>query len=968
MTSTIQWSFTAKEISLIESRNRTLRLYFALLLKHYQYAHEFLKDLCSIPKQVIFEVAKVLNVPAIIYQPSKASLKFFYSTIRHFFARTFSKKSDYSQLSEWISTKLLTAQFLSHDDIKIQALDYLKSKGVEPFKNKTMDRVICDAVNTYENTFFHQIHTSLSTEQDARLNGLLLPYKSGLSALAWIHKDFNKPCLDSMLNIMEQITLLNQLQLSLPAIERIPRKRVLYYAESFTRLNPSDLRTMTDRNRCAYLSLYVYTRKQTLLDIAIDMFNCLIKNVIHKSERHVVKKLIEGVKKVYGKDEILFNIAEVCLAEPKGTIQDSIFPIVTEDKFKKIVEKYKKKGSRYQTILHEQIRGSYASYYRRMIQPFLQNVTFCCSNPDHQPILNGLKLVIQYFDSKKTYFPDQEGIPISFLPEKWRKRVIDDKNGKVKRIGYEVYLFKKLADAIRCREIWIKDAFKHRNPDHDLPSDFETNQNMYFNDLSLPTTSDDFVKTLQNNLTDALERFNNNITHNDKVHISTKADKKKGRIVLTPLTAQVESQNVKTIKKHLQEKWQTTNLIDMLKETELGLNLTADFVSYGEKIYLKPKEISERLLLAIYGFGTNVGLKHICAGNEAVTYHQLRHIKDYFLTADNLKNAIAKVADAIFKIRFPEIWGNTPLAVACDSTQFSAYIQNLISEYHNRYGGRGVMIYWHVEKNACCIHSQLKSVSSSEVSSMIDGVLRHCTEMSVQKSYVDTHGQSEVGFAFSHLLGFSLMPRFANIDKQKLAQCALGDYQKYPNINAIFGDSINWELIKEQYSQMVKYAAAMKLGYADPESVLRRFSKNNLKHPTYKSLSELGRVIKTIFLCEYLMNESIRQEIQEGLNVVELWNCVSKYIFYGKTGEITSNNEKVQNLSVKSLHLTQLSMVYINTIMIQQILVEHNLIDKLTKEDKRALTPLIYEHVNPYGLFPLDLEKRLPYIQYEVAA
>ncbi|WP_224742360.1 DUF4158 domain-containing protein [Cysteiniphilum sp. SYW-8] len=54
MTSTIQWSFTATEISLIESRNRNSRLYFALLLKHYQYAHEFLKDLCSIPKQVIY--------------------------------------------------------------------------------------------------------------------------------------------------------------------------------------------------------------------------------------------------------------------------------------------------------------------------------------------------------------------------------------------------------------------------------------------------------------------------------------------------------------------------------------------------------------------------------------------------------------------------------------------------------------------------------------------------------------------------------------------------------------------------------------------------------------------------------------------------------------------------------------------------------------------------------------------------
>ncbi|HHW3817446.1 TPA: Tn3 family transposase [Legionella pneumophila] len=64
-----------------------------------------------------------------------------------------------------------------------------------------------------------------------------------------------------------------------------------------------------------------------------------------------------------------------------------------------------------------------------------------------------------------------------------------------------------------------------------------------------------------------------------------------------------------------------------------------------------------------------------------------------------------------------------PIAVAGDSKQISAYFQNLISEFHNRFGGRGVMIYWHVEKNACCIHSQLKSVSSSGVSAMIEGIL-----------------------------------------------------------------------------------------------------------------------------------------------------------------------------------------------------------------------------------------------------
>jgi TnpA family transposase len=62
------------------------------------------------------------------------------------------------------------------------------------------------------------------------------------------------------------------------------------------------------------------------------------------------------------------------------------------------------------------------------------------------------------------------------------------------------------------------------------------------------------------------------------------------------------------------------------------------------------------------------------------------------------------------------------------------------------------MIYWHVERNSLCIHSQLKSPSSSEVATMIEGVLRHCTEMAVDRQYVDSHGQSVVAFAFTRLL------------------------------------------------------------------------------------------------------------------------------------------------------------------------------------------------------------------------
>lgn len=111
-----------------------------------------------------------------------------------------------------------------------------------------------------------------------------------------------------------------------------------------------------------------------------------------------------------------------------------------------------------------------------------------------------------------------------------------------------------------------------------------------------------------------------------------------------------------------------------------------------------------------------------------------------YLHQDQLRAAIVDVANATFQVRLPHIWGEGTTTCASDSTQFGAWNQNLMTEWHLRYGGKGVMIYWHVEKHATCIYSQLKTCSSSEVAAMIKGVLRHCTQMTIEKQFVDTHG------------------------------------------------------------------------------------------------------------------------------------------------------------------------------------------------------------------------------------
>jgi hypothetical protein len=295
------------------------------------------------------------------------------------------------------------------------------------------------------------------------------------------------------------------------------------------------MRRHPDARRHALYALFLAHRQRELTDGLVDLLVELVHKVGSQARKRVLKAFTEEIERVHGKEGLLVKIAEAACLQPEGTVRDVVFPAAGgANVLAAIVREHKASGS-FERQVHTVLRSSYLGHYRRMLPAVLGVLEFRSNNVVHRPVLDAIDWLRRTGDDGRRVIRPEDGVPIEgVVPPKWRDLILEkDPAGgvRVNRANYEICVLTALRERLRCKEIWVVGADRYRNPDDDLPQDFEARRAEYYRELGRSQDARTFVDGLRAQMTEALKTLNQRMPRNAKARILWRG---KNRISITP--------------------------------------------------------------------------------------------------------------------------------------------------------------------------------------------------------------------------------------------------------------------------------------------------------------------------------------------------------------------------------------------------------------------------------------------------
>jgi hypothetical protein len=399
----------------------------------------------------------------------------------------------------------------------VELLARCREESIEPPTPGRCDRIVAAALRAAEESLTALISSRLTAESIERIMALVagdadqddvVPAGGGTEGedappvLGKVKEAPGNVSLETMLTEIDKLLAVRAIGLPRDLFVDVAPKVVVGWRARAAVESPSHLRTHPVALRVTLLAALLHEREIT--DTLVELLISTVHRIGARAEKKVTEQLINAFKKVSGKENILFKLAEASLGAPEGTVRQVAFPAVSggEATLRELVHEFKTRGPVYRRTVQTTLKASYTNHYRRGLIRLLDVLEFRSSNHTHRPVIEALALVARYANAgNTTYYPLGETVPVhKAMGGDWAEVVHrTDKRGRrrVVRMVYEVVAFQALRDQLKCKEIWVVGADKWRNPDEDLPQDFEARRAENYRELRKPLDAAVFVDELR---------------------------------------------------------------------------------------------------------------------------------------------------------------------------------------------------------------------------------------------------------------------------------------------------------------------------------------------------------------------------------------------------------------------------------------------------------------------------------------
>ncbi len=959
----LQQSFTPtdEERAWAERTARTpaQRLGLALLLKIFQYLHYF-PSLEEIPPEVIDHIRESLGYAkriVIDYSTPRTLYRHMAAVRTHLQIKSF-YGTDAGEIADKLAHE--SAELLDQRvDIINALIDELVYQQIELPAFSALDTLAERAHAEVQERIFGTVLRRIPADHRESLQALLLTDKLGQRQSEYneLKKSAKRPTRKHLEMLVEHLEWLDSIAAEDDVLAGIPDAKIRHFAAQTMAYDVSELRECAEAKRYTLLVALIRRMQIRARDQLAEMFLRRVAT-IHKRAKEELEQIQFGqrgqIERLIG---TLDGVLSILDGEPDNAvagaqIREYLAPAGGIDRVRETCAQVQAtSGNNYLPLVWKHFKSHRSILFRLVhvldIRPTTQDRT----------LIDALALTKTYQDKHRIEWIT-EGIDLSFASDRWRKLVREgDGDGfglGVSRRSLEICVFSYLAEELRSGDLSVTGSEEFADYRDQLLSWEECQELLpaYCDKIGLPQDAPTFASSLRDWLTDTAQ-------HLDDTFPECRGDvalTASGEPVLRKPIAREIPPSVMSLQNALTQRMPARHILDVLANIEHWMGFTRHFGPLSGNM-AKLKQPAERYLLTIFAMGCNLGptqaARHL--GNSGVTPHMLSFVNRRHLSLESLEAAQRELNEVYLRLDLPKIWGDGK-TVAADGTQYDFYDENLLAGYHFRYRKMGAVAYRHVANNYIAVFRHFIPPGVWEAIYVIEGLLKAGLSVEADTVHADTQGQSATVFAFTHLLGIKLMPRIRNW--KNLTLFRPDKAVKYKYINRLFGDSVDWNLIERHWQDLMQVALSIYAGKISSATLLRKLGSYSRKNRLYFAAQELGNVIRTGFLLEWIGSRALRQEITANTNKIESYNGFAKWLSFG--GDVIAVNEPdEQQKRLRYNDLVASALILQNTVDMMRTL--GNLRHEgwqITENDVSFLSPYQVAHVKRFGEYSLKLKRK----------